>query len=147
MIWFLVLHIVALLFWCAALLYLPLMLLGLRRKQLALTEVDFRSDSLPRFFFTRIVTPSALLAIMAGTVVFLLNQQVEIWLIAKLTLVAGLVVAHALCGVLVLRYEQRPEAPLTLFSYMLFVICLLLMLAIVWLVLAKPEFGWVPWPL
>ena len=112
LIWFLVLHITTLLFWCAALLYLPILIAGIHSERIAIREPENRYGSVARFLFTTIATPAALLAIMSGTVVFLLNRTTEVWLIAKLTLVTGLAVAHTLAGLLLLHTQDRSDKPI-----------------------------------
>jgi protoporphyrinogen IX oxidase len=143
--WFLVLHISALLFWCAALLYLPALIVGTARKQTDIVESPYQQDSVARFVFTHVATPAALLAIIFGTVVFVWETIVDAWLIAKLTLVAGLVLAHALSGILVLRLERNTGEPLRGWCWLLAVVLCVLMVAIVWIVLAKPPEEVLPW--
>lgn len=148
MIWMLALHIAMLLCWCASLLYF----LGLvaricpcragdagGNEQHDLPLAYRRSDSLARFIFTSIATPAAVITIIAGTAVFLMNQTTDPWLIMKLTLVVVLVAGHAVAGGLVLRLEagdcvrQRALA-------LIFVLAGLMVL-IIWTALAKPETG------
>jgi protoporphyrinogen IX oxidase len=136
--WFLVLHIISLLFWCAALLYLPLLLAGMQAGSLEMSRATRRNDSMARFVFTSIATPAALLAIAFGTMVFLRHHIVEVWLVAKLTLVVGLVSCHALVGALIKRFEDQRGAPLRAWCWALQAVLGGLMIAILWLVLAKP---------
>src|SRR5690554_5179500 len=106
MLWFLVLHIIALVFWAAALLYLPALIAARSAHYLPVQEPANPFDSIERFVFTRIATPAALTAIMAGTLVFVIDRTIDPWLIIKLTLVAGLVLCHIAVGGLVLRVER-----------------------------------------
>jgi protoporphyrinogen IX oxidase len=148
MLWLLVLHIMALLVWAAGLLYLPLLLAASGTRQVELTKIPRRHDSAARFVFTHIATPAALLAILIGTAVFLVDRTVEFWLILKLTAVTLLVACHAAAGLLVLHAEDEANEPL-MRTYRIFagVLCLL-MVVIVWIVLAKPPVPEVlPWPL
>lgn len=138
MIWFLSLHIIALLFWCASLLYLPALIAGTHTRQIAINEPAHRYGSVARFLFTYISTPAALLAIMAGTVVFLLNQTIDVWLIIKLTLVTFLVIGHTLAGLLLLHTQNRNQKPIRQWCAILSVVLCLIMIAIVCVVLAKP---------
>jgi len=138
LIWFLALHIVALIIWCAALLYLPELIAGVHSRQTAISEPEHRYGSVARFLFTTIATPAALFAIMFGTLVFLLNRTVEVWLIAKLTLVTGLVICHAFTGLLLLHTQDRSEKPIARWCRILSVTLWCLMGGIVWTVLAKP---------
>lgn len=138
MLWFLTLHIMALVIWAAALLYMPALIAARGAHQLPVQAPSNPYDSIERLVFTRIATPAALIAIIAGTLVFVLDMTIAPWLIIKLTLVIGLVLCHLAAGWLVLRVERggTPLVPL----------CLLLALGslglfglILWLVLAKPS--------
>jgi len=85
-------------------------------------------------------------AIISGTVVFLLNRTVDPWLIIKLTLVTGLVICHTLSGVLILRAENSEQrAGIRILSGALAAVMCILMVAIVWIVLAKPPEDLLPW--
>ena len=144
MLWFLVLHIIALLFWCAALLYLPALIASNTREKLDIRELRYEHNAVARFVFVRIATPSALIAIIAGTIVFLVNRTVEVWLIAKLTLVTALVICHMFTGLLILRAERQSEGRVHFWCCLLGGILCVLMALTVWLVLAKPMRGaWV----
>jgi protoporphyrinogen IX oxidase len=136
--WFLVLHIISLLFWCGALLYLPVLLAGMQAGNLQIRGATRSDDSMPRFVFTHIATPAALLAIVFGTLVFLRHNIVEVWLVVKLTLVVGLVSCHALAGSLIKRFEDRREEPIRLWCWSLQAALCGFMVAITWIVLAKP---------
>ncbi len=148
MLWLLVLHIAALLFWGACLLYLPALIAGADRDGSAddgsvsdgsaINEPRDPFDSIARFVFTRIATPAALLAILAGSLVFLVDHTVTVWLIAKLTLVVGLVFVHTLIGMLILRLEASNGKPLRVWCLLLGLVACMLMAAILWIVLAKP---------
>ncbi|HAF92376.1 MAG TPA: hypothetical protein DCG67_11550, partial [Pseudomonas sp.] len=60
------------------------------------------------------------------------------WLIIKLTAVTGMALCHALCGVLVLRVERRPDRRVTYQCLTLGLLIPLLISLTLWLVLAKP---------
>ena len=138
MLWILVLHISALLVWCAALLYLPALIAGIHTRQIEISEPYHQYGSVARFVFTHIATPAALLAIASGTLVFLLNRTVEAWLFIKLTLVVGLVVGHTLAGLLLLHTQDRSSRPVRRWCWCLSSALCALMVAILWVVLAKP---------
>lgn len=147
MLWVLVLHIIALLFWVAALLYLPALVAAVDAERAEISESPARHASLARFVHTHVATPAALAAIMSGTVVFLLDRTVEVWLMAKLTLVTGMVICHAFTGLLILRVERGAVAKVWLWAWLLAVILCALMAGIIWLVLAKPTLEGTPWAL
>ncbi|MEH6490892.1 CopD family protein [Halopseudomonas sp.] len=138
MLWILVLHIAALLFWGACLLYLPALIAGISRDQAAIEDNPDPFDSITRFIFTRIATPAALLAIAAGTLLFVIDHTVTLWLVAKLTLVVGLVFVHTGLGLLVLRLEARNAKPVRTWCWLLGLTAAVLMALILWIVLAKP---------
>lgn len=154
MLWLLMLHIAALLVWCAALIYLPVLVVVSPRTREARSQPTSSLPSIERFVFTHCATPFALLAIVSGTLVFIVNGTTEPWLIVKLSAVAGLVICHALLGLLILRAEivDRSSAPggnvaglpstIRIGSYLLLAAVCGLIVTVLWLVLAKPTLGW-----
>lgn len=145
MIGVLLLHIAAWLVWIATVLYLSSLIGnpdGIRRLE---RGPDGHADSLARFVFTRIATPAALLAIVSGSAVFLINRATEPWLIVKLTLVVGLVICHTLLGGLTIRAEAGPVARLQGKCRALAGLICVLMFGIIGLVLAKPDPTLLPW--
>lgn len=140
--WLLLLHIVALICWCGSLLYLPALIDESAKQPLVNAVTGYaHKQSLPRFVFTLIATPAALLAITAGTAVFLVNGIVELWLLAKLTIVAVLVVGHVLVGVLVNQLERDKRQHLRRWCLILASVLSVLMVSIIWVVLNKPLRG------
>jgi len=130
------LHFAALLCWCGALLYLPALIAAGTRRSDSLFYRDHAH--LTRMVLTLVATPAALLAIGSGTALFLRDAIFEGWLIVKLTTVAGMVLCHAWCGVLILRVERAPEQSIDLRCGLIGVAAMLLIAATLWLVLAKP---------
>jgi len=142
--WLLVLHIVALLFWAALLVYLPALLAGTVYTASSSTA-DVKDspavrDGLPRLLFTHFTTPVALLSIVAGTLVFVVHHDIGIWLIAKLTLVVLLVINHTLLGLLIMRAETGNGKPVRRWCLMSAVVTCMLVSTVLWMVLAKPVF-------
>lgn len=133
--WLTFLHIVALVSWCASLLYLAAALAASARPG---TEEGTTTWPL-RTLFTLVATPAALLSIASGTAVFLVQSRLGVWLVAKLTAVTLLVLVHAGCGVLVIRLE-RGDAPASVRrrATAAAAAAMGLILLISWLVLAKP---------
>lgn len=132
------LHFIALICWCGALLYLPALIAAGTRS----TEVLFYRDHahLTRMVFTLVATPAALLAIGSGTLLFVRESVFDPWLILKLSAVAGMVLCHALCGVLILRIERTPEQAIGRQCLGIGALTVALIAATLWLVLAKPAF-------
>jgi protoporphyrinogen IX oxidase len=147
MLWLLALHIITLVLWCGSLLYLPALIANTESGNLGSSHSSSEDDSIARFVFTRVATPMAFLAIVSGTLVFLLDRTIEFWLLLKLTLVTGLVLGHAMAGALVRRAEVETGGALVLWCWLLQLALCGLMAAILWIVLAKPTPGWLPWAL
>lgn len=135
---FLIVHISALLVWVGCLFYLPALVASHQGSSHSLEEPPRPYDSLSRLVFTRLATPAALIAIIAGTLVFVVDINFKPWLIAKLTIVCLLVATHALLGVLIVRTETSPQKPAALWCGLLMAVVTILVLLILWLVLAKP---------
>lgn len=130
------LHFMALIGWCGVLLYLPAMIAAGTRSR---DEMFYRDHAhLTRTVFNLIATPAALLAIGSGTALFLRESIFDPWLIVKLTTVAGMVLCHALCGVLILRIERAAEPALRRDCLLIALLLSALIGATLWLVLAKP---------
>ncbi|RUO25945.1 hypothetical protein CWE09_04255 [Aliidiomarina minuta] len=148
MIWLLSLHIMALSIWSAGALYVPAVLAGAGKEVNEFSRTPIGQDSIPRFVYTHIATPAALIAIIAGSLVFLVNNSIEFWLIAKLTLVAMLAAAHACMGLLIIRVERQQFKFVSALSWIFIVFLLIILTLIIWLVLAKPGVPEVlPWSL
>lgn len=138
------LHIAMLGLWCAGLFAMPLML---ARHDPAIGQADYdRIRRATHYGYTLVITPAAILAIASGTVLIFVREVFEVWLYAKLVFVALLVafhgwVGHILVAVAETEGSHTPPEPLTPLLLLLIPI-----LAILTLVLAKPELGEIPLP-
>lgn len=154
MLWLLILHIAALLMWCAMLIFLPVLVAVSPQVRKDGSQLATYMPSVEHFIFTHYATPSALLAIVSGTLVFVANGITEPWLIVKLSAVTGLVICHALLGLLILRaqiadrssplegsFSGRP-ATIRTGSYLILAVVSCLIASVIWLVLAKPTLDW-----
>ncbi|MEH3036647.1 MAG: CopD family protein [Sphingomonas adhaesiva] len=128
------LHIAALILWCAGLVALPLML-GKHRADDNQAEYS-RLRMLTHDSYAFIITPAAVVAIAAGTLLIYLRGVFEPWMFAKLVAVGLLVSLHALVGhAVLLMSERRGEytppspVPLTVGGIVTMVIVLLLVLS------------------
>ncbi|KAB0545934.1 hypothetical protein F7R01_23550 [Pseudomonas argentinensis] len=130
------LHFTALIAWCGTLLYLPALIAASCRSPLRAERPGH--PQLNRTIFNLIATPAALVAIGSGTALFLRDGTFGIWLVAKLTAVAVMVICHALCGLLILQCERQPRPALTIVCAALGGTTLGMIAATLWLVLAKP---------
>lgn len=145
--WLKLLHITAVIVWCGTLLYLPTLIasatgpqqapvLGGAQQQVGGAAATPRPQVL-RMLFTLVVTPAALVAIASGTAIFVFLGPLTLWLVAKLVAVGMLVLAHAVCGLLVLRAE-RGQTGLAAPCVAVTVLCGSAILLVAWLVLGKP---------
>lgn len=139
--WLLLLHITTLLCWCAALIYLPALMIARARKGLAGTDIAAQQRLMPRAIYTLVATPAALAAIVSGTLVFLVYGVAQVWLVIKLGLVTLLVIGHVLLALIVVRTENNAHPALASHSLLLILLLSGLMTAIIGLVLAKPMQG------
>lgn len=138
------LHVAMLALWCAGLFALPRML---ARHDPAIGQEDYdRIRRATHYGYAFVVTPSAVLAIASGTLLIFLREVFDLWLFAKLAFVAGLVAFHAWIGhtiVSVAETEGTHAPPEPLVPTLLLTVPVI---AILTLVLAKPELGEVPMP-
>ncbi len=133
-------HIVALSLWCAGLVALPAILQIYGRREEVRTQAGFSEFRLlVHAAYTRIVTPAAIVAIAAGTVLIFARGLTAPWLMAKLAVVAAMVLIHAWLGHLATRSAEERGSysmPLALASLPASLAC---MAAVLYLVLAKPD--------
>ncbi|MFV3077073.1 CopD family protein [Niveispirillum fermenti] len=131
------LHIAGLLSWCAALITLPVLLHVHGRARGAREFVEFRL--ITHIGYAYIATPAALVAIAAGTVLMFLAETFAPWFLAKLAFVAGMVLIHAWFGHLIQRSGEERRAHRGKRPLAGLFIVLPLILAVLFLVLAKPD--------
>ena len=138
------LHIAMLALWTAGLFALPLML---SRHDPAIGQADYaRIRRGTHYGYTFVITPAAVIAIASGTVLIFVREAFVLWMFAKLVCVAGLVAFHAWVGHTIVAVaetegEHRPPEP-----FWPTVLLTLPVLAILTLVLGKPELGEIPTP-
>ena len=134
--WLKLLHISAVIVWCGSLLYLPTLIASATGPRQA-PVFEQAHQRVLRSLFTLVVTPAALVAIASGTAIFVFMGPLTLWLIAKLAVVGLLVLAHATCGLLVLKAE-RGETRLTGLCAAVTVFSMAAIALVAWLVLRKP---------
>jgi uncharacterized membrane protein len=138
------LHVAMLALWTAGLFALPRML---SRHDPAIGQTDYaRIRRATHYGYAFVITPAAVLAIASGTALIFLREVFTLWLFAKLVFVAGLVAFHAWVGhtiVAVAETEGAHEPPEPLVPTLLLTVPVVAILA---LVLAKPELGEIPMP-
>ena len=133
-------HIAALAVWCAGLLALPVILQAYGRRPEARTQAGFAEfRRLAHRAYIALVTPAAVIAVAAGTALIFMEGLRDPWLMAKLAGVAGMVLIHAWLGHLIGKSGEgagryRLPSPLPALGALI-----VLMGAVLWLVLAKPD--------
>jgi protoporphyrinogen IX oxidase len=137
MLWLKFLHIAALSIWVAGLLYLPAMLTGHHKTR---DQQDFaRIRMASRFTYMGMVSPAAFVAVAAGSALTFVADALHPWMFLKLAAVGVLVMAHVQYGyVLTHLADQEVRAP-TLRVRLIAAAVLISSLAIILLVLAKPD--------
>jgi putative membrane protein len=131
------LHFAALFVWCGTLLYLPALIAQGTQAGRPVFHPD--AGEVMRLVFTRVASPAALVAIASGTLLFIGVASLAPWLILKLAAVTLLVIGHALCGALILKFAAQPPRRVRLWCAALAGAMTLLVVAALWLVLAKPS--------
>jgi len=133
-------HFCALLVWCAGLFALPALLSLYGR--CANREERVRVVAATRFTYVALASPAAVLAVVSGTAMIHATGSYGGWMLAKLTLVTGMVVFHAVCGKLVLVLQRRPHAVRPGWLLTLGGVPLLLVPGVLAMVLWQPEMPW-----
>lgn len=132
------LHLGFLALWVAGLFALPRML---ARHDDDLVQAEYAMiRRATHYGYIWAITPAAVLAIASGSLLIFLREIFTVWLFAKLVLVAGLVAVHAWVGhtiVAVAESEGEHEPPGAMVPAL---ITFGLVVAILAVVLAKPEF-------
>lgn len=136
--WILLVHIISLLLWAAAVLYVPVLIASAVRHKAGFTQLPKGLGSMARVVFTHIASPAAIVAIVAGTLVFVINETLTFWLLVKLTIVTLMVGFHASLGLLITRLEADEVKGLIAASWVLFVLLTGCIVTVLWVVLAKP---------
>lgn len=136
--WLKLLHITAVILWCGSLLYLPALIAAAAGGPQAAAVYASTPRQLLRSVFTLVATPAALAAIASGTAIFVFLGPLTLWLMAKLAIVALLVLAHASCGLLILRVERDPVARPMALCWAVGATAFAAVLVIAGLVLGKP---------
>ena len=131
------LHIAGLVIWCGGLFALPAMLAWHDR---AIGQADYRRiRRATHYAYTLAVTPAAVITVIAGTWLVLIREVFVPWLYLKLVLVALLVAIHAWVGHSIVAVAEtagshRPPPP-----WVPNLALVPTILAILFLVLGKPE--------
>lgn len=134
--WMITLHIVFLVIWSGALIYMPRLFIDEAYSDNI--ESRKRAFVMQRALYSWVMTPSALLTVVAGSWLIFERGFEGGWFPAKLALVMLMVFFHAYCGRLMeeLRLHHVRHRPIYYWSLPL--VPLLLITGVVTLVVAKP---------
>lgn len=135
-------HIIAFTLWMAGLLLLPVLMQARGRHPEMQTQPGFAAFRwLTHYAYTAVITPAAVVAIVAGTILIFAQDVLVPWMLAKLVVVAGLVLLHAWFGNLIVKVgEERGSYRMPPVGLSLLVLFPLIG-GVLWLVLAKPDLG------
>ena len=129
-------HIAAIAIWAAGVVRLPG--LYVQRAHVKDREALLRLQRIVRFAYVALISPAAFLAVVSGTALIFLRQTFEPWFSVKLAFVGMLAVLHVLTGLVVIRLFREGEV----YPVWRFVVATVVsggvVVAIFFLVLAKP---------
>lgn len=131
-------HLGAIAIWSGGLIVLPF-LFWQRRALPAGPELD-RLHRVTRLVYVELTSPAAFVAIASGTALIFLQSTFVEWFSVKMVLVGIMAMLHVLAG-LVMHQLFLPEGHFSkLSSVVLTTAYLVVIIAIIWVVLAKPHF-------
>jgi len=135
MLWIKALHISFMVTWFAGLFYLPRLFVYHAMSKDAISNERFKT--MERKLFYGIMTPGAVLTVFFGG--WLLSYGFwGNWMIAKLILVAVLIIYHIWCGVIVKQFKYDQNRHSHVFYRFFNEVPVLFMFAIIILVVVKP---------
>lgn len=137
--WLKFIHIATVAVWMAGLVSLPG--LYVQRAHVADNEQLYRLQRTVRFAYLALMSPAAFLAVASGTGLIFLREVFEPWLSAKLALVGTLALLHSLTGLVIIRLFKEGEVYPVWRFLAVTVLTMVLILAVLYLVLAKPSLG------
>lgn len=130
-------HIATIAIWAGGLIVLPY-LFWQRRPLAAGLELE-RLHRVTRFVYVKTTSPAAFVAIGSGTALMFLQSTSQEWFSLKMLLVGGLVMLHVVAG-LVTTHVFAPNGRFGLTSCIALTSAyLVLIVAVIWVVLAKPK--------
>jgi len=142
MTWLKGVHVIAIIFWSASLIYLPILMAG-HNPRLS-NPMYLRLHGMVRNLYIWIASPFALLAIVSGTALIPLREVTAPWFALKLLVVAALAIIHARCGVILAKQSHTAERANALVRVMRIALPIILFPCVLWLVLAKPRLEFEP---
>lgn len=137
-------HLAAMFVWCAGLIALPVLILtGADRWRGLKSEVEAQARysqfrQVTHYGYVAVTSPAAILAIAAGTALSFAAGIFDLWFIAKLMLVIGMVCCHVWIGHVILRSGETRGARVQRVGLAL-ALAIPLMAGVIALVLIKPD--------
>lgn len=131
-----ILHLTFMAIWVGGLAYLPSLFIA---HSTAGNEDAERIKNIEQTLFFQIATPSGILTIIFGIWLTGYHKFEGGWLPLKLLLVSIMVFFHLYCGQLILRFRHNLPARGPIFFRMLNQVPLILLVAVVFLAVAKPN--------
>lgn len=132
----LTLHIVFLLLWSASLLYFPQLVV--RQATIEEEEAERNAARMQRTLYAFVMTPAAVLTVLAGSWLVFERGFAGGWLHVKLTLVLLMTFFHAYCGQLMDAFRHKRIQRRLWYFRLLPLLPILLIAAVVTLVVNKP---------
>ncbi len=129
-------HIATIAVWAGGLVVLPY-LFWQRRLLAAGPELD-RLHRVTRFVYVGMTSPAAFVAIGSGTALIFLQSTFREWFTLKMLLVGAMVMLHVLAGLVAMRVFASDGRFGSRSCVALTSLYLVLIVAIIWVVLAKP---------
>lgn len=134
------LHIIGLVVWCAGLIALPIMIQIYGRAAAIRTQTGYSEFRLlSHRGYVELVTPAAVIAVGAGTVLIFLEEVRDPWMMAKLAAVGGMAICHAWIGHMVSMTGVKNGAYRLPTPIPVLVGAIGLIAAVLYLVLGKPD--------
>ncbi len=137
MVWLKLIHVTAISIWSAGLVCLPG--LYVRRSRVMDEASLHRLHALVRFLYVNALSPAAFIGIATGTALIFLRETWAPWFTVKLFLVGGLATIHVLTGLVIIRLFDEGRSYPAWRAVTTTATTLATALAIVVVVLAKPE--------
>ena len=142
MLWVKAFHIIAMVAWFAGLFYLPRLFVYHTDLRPDDTEGNQRFCTMERRLFWGIMTPSAVVTLFLGVgLVHMMGYSFKtppLWLSLKLALVGLVVLYHAYCGFLMIKFRKGQNTHSSLFYRIFNEISVFMLVGIVLLVVLKP---------
>ena len=135
-------HVLAIGLWAAGLLTLPF-LYG-QRRQLA-GKALYRLHNFTRFFYVKIVSPAAFVAVVSGIVLIFVEATFVPWFSLKLLLVGMMVMIHVMSGLMILRLFEPGQTYSTRRVILVTTLTATVIAAILAVVLGKPQWFAAAW--